>query len=310
MSDNALLKNYYNPKHPSSFGGENRIKASHNNVSASKIRDFLARQSCYTKHKRSRFNFERRPIILPGKNYMYQADLIVLHKLSKDNERNNYILTAIDCFSKYAYAVPIKTKSSANIIKAFKEIFTDKNKPRFISTDFGTEFFNKPVKAYLKTKNIVLFRNFSDKKACIVERFNQTLFQRLSKIFTHQRNNNYTKVLADVMYSYNHSKHRSIQMEPANVTKYNQFDAWLTLYRKHIDSKKVKRRPVFKIGQLVRIYRYKTIFSKGYDRTFTDELFKIIEIKNTHPITYILEDLNNEKIDGIFYKEELVKVLI
>ena len=64
-------------------------------------------------------------------------------------------------------------------------------------------------------------------------------------------------------------------------------------------------KPKFKVGNRVRIFKFKNKFEKGYKGYWTKEIFKIKEVKNTIPITYRLEDLDGEKILGSFYNNEL-----
>ena len=59
--------------------------------------------------------------------------------------------------------------------------------------------------------------------------------------------------------------------------------------------------------RIVRISKYKNIFAKGYTQNWSEEIFIIIKIKNTVPWTYVISDLNGERIDGIFYEKELQK---
>ena len=57
-------------------------------------------------------------------------------------------------------------------------------------------------------------------------------------------------------------------------------------------------------GFHVRISKYKNIFAKGYTQNWSEEVFVVSKIKNTVPWTYVISDLNGEKIDGRFYKKE------
>ena len=71
---------------------------------------------------------------------------------------------------------------------------------------------------------------------------------------------------------------------------------------------KTNRLPSLKIGDFVSIAQISTSFSKGYEPQFTDEIFKIIDIKTTIPrVSYELEDLNGEKTFGKSYPQELPK---
>ena len=53
--------------------------------------------------------------------------------------------------------------------------------------------------------------------------------------------------------------------------------------------------------------KYKNIFEKGYLSKWTEEVFKIVEVLRTNPITYVIMDSNGEIIKGSFYEQELLK---
>ena len=63
----------------------------------------------------------------------------------------------------------------------------------------------------------------------------------------------------------------------------------------------------FKLGDHVRISKYKNILAKGYTPNWSEEIFVISKIKNTVPWTYVVSDLNGEEITGSFYEKELQK---
>ena len=65
--------------------------------------------------------------------------------------------------------------------------------------------------------------------------------------------------------------------------------------------------PRFKVGDHVRISKYKNIFAKGYTPNWSEEVFVIKEVKNTVPWTYVISDLDGESIVGTFYEKELQK---
>ena len=65
--------------------------------------------------------------------------------------------------------------------------------------------------------------------------------------------------------------------------------------------------PKFKVGDHIRISKYKNIFAKGYTRNWSEEVFVITKIKNTVQWTYGINDLNGEEIIGSFYEKELQK---
>ena len=63
----------------------------------------------------------------------------------------------------------------------------------------------------------------------------------------------------------------------------------------------------FKVGNHVRIWKYKNIFAKGYTPNLSEEVFAIKKVKNTVPWAYVIHDLNGEDIVGTFYEKELQK---
>ena len=69
----------------------------------------------------------------------------------------------------------------------------------------------------------------------------------------------------------------------------------------------IKKYPKFKVGDHIRISKYKNIFGKGYAPNWSEEVFVISKIKNTVPWTYVINDLSGEKITGSFYEKELQK---
>ena len=68
-----------------------------------------------------------------------------------------------------------------------------------------------------------------------------------------------------------------------------------------------KKDPEFKVGDHVRISKYKNIFAKGYTPNWSEEIFVVSKIKNTVPRIYAINDLNGEEITGSFYVKELEK---
>ena len=85
-------------------------------------------------------------------------------------------------------------------------------------------------------------------------------------------------------------------MKPVDVKENTYID-----FKKEINDKD----PKFKVGDYVRISKYKTIFAKGYTPNWSAEIFMINRIKNTVPWTYVINDINGEEIIGTFYEKEL-----
>ena len=98
----------------------------------------------------------------------------VLREFSNENKDYIYLLKVIDIFSKYAWSIPLKTKTASKVTKAFESILT-KNHPKKLWIDQGSECYNKTFDKLLKSKNIEIYHTFNEGKAVVVERFNTTI---------------------------------------------------------------------------------------------------------------------------------------
>lgn len=304
---------YYDVSHPAGYSSINKLS----NIMKSKmtrkeVKNWLESQETYTLHKPVQRRFPRNKYILSNYNELWQADLSDLRSYSEYNDGYKYILCVIDVFSKYAFVRPMQKKNSDTIKKCFANIFSEaKATPRHLQSDKGTEFISKDVQNFLKSYNINYYTTHNpDIKASVVERFQRTLKMKMWRYFTHNNTYRYVDVLPDLLYSYNHSNHRSIKMRPCDVNSSNIMTVWRNLYDKenYKTSGKIFK-PKLKVGDNVRITKYKHIFKKGYETNWSDEIFVITSVIERSPwVVYTLKDLQNETITGTFYEKELQKV--
>jgi hypothetical protein len=298
-------KAFKNPEHPASFTAVDALYHAVNaKVSRKKIKEWLQSQEAYTLHRPARRRFPTNRVMVREMDQQFQADLVDMRSLSKENQGFKYILTCIDVLSKYAWAIPLKSKTGKAIIEGFEKIFQQR-RSKVLQTDKGTEFKNQDFQSYLKKMKVRFFTTESEKKASIVERFNRTLKSKMWKYFTYYNTRRYVDVLDKLIHSYNHTRHSSIKMKPALVTRENQQEVWNTLYK---DSGKKPTKFKFKVGESVRISRSKMVFEKGYEKNWTREIFFIHQRIARHPPVYQVADANGEVIKGTFYEQELQKV--
>ena len=243
----------------------------------------------------------------------WQADLCDMSFKAEDNDDHTFILTCIDCFSKYAWAIPLKSKHADEILRAFKEILKSGRKPKRLQTDKGKEFLNTKVQNFLRQHEIQFFTTESEKKASIVERFNRTMKGRTYKYFTAKNTYRYIDVLQSLVDGYNNTYHRSIKMKPALVRKRHQIAIRQHLYgvkksiRKGINKAKRSSSKSYKymIGDLVRIIKERLTFNRGYLPNWSEEIFLVYDRKSFKEPQYYLRDYNGEDIKGGFYEKEL-----
>jgi hypothetical protein len=231
-----------------------------------------------------------------------------MQEFSNQNSKYRYILTVIDVFSKFAWVQPLINKTSGSIINAFKLIFNDGRKPKFLRTDQGTEFKNQYFKNFMNRENIVHFTsNNKDVKCAVVERFNRTLKSRMFKYFTSKGTRKYIDILNDLVTAYNSSFHRSIKMSPIDVNHQNSNIVFFNLYGvKSINELKQKRSKVLLSPKtLVRKQYIFTPFDKSYYPNWTDQIFEV-ETAKSGPVktVYSISDDSSQK----YYPEQLQKV--
>ena len=128
-------------------------------------------------------------------------------------------------------------------------------KPNKIWVGKGSEFYNNSFKRWLKDNDIEMYSIPNEGKSAVAERFVRTLKTKIDKYMTSVSENEYIDKLDDIMGEYNNTYHRKIKMKPIDVKNNTYLDS----------KKKVNNEdPKFKVGDHVRISKYKNIFSKGY----------------------------------------------
>ena len=187
--------------------------------------------------------------------------------INKFNKGFRFLLCVIDIFSKYAWVVPLKDKKGISIVNAFQKILDDSNrKPNKIWVDKGSEFYNSSVKKWLKDNNIEMYSIHNEGKSVVTERFIRTLKTKIYKYMMSISKNVYIDKLDDTVNEYSNTYHRTIKMKPADVKDNTYID-----FKKEVNDKD----PKFKVGDHVRISKYRNIFAKGYIPNWSEEVFVI-----------------------------------
>ena len=252
-------------------------------------------------HKPVIKKINKRKVYLQFKDNIWGVDLEDMQSLSRKTKGIKYLLCAIDLYSKFAFVVPLKDKKGISIVNAFNKIIKQSNrKPNKICVDQGSEFYNCVFKKWLSDNDIIMYSTYNEGKSVVAERFIRTLKNKLYKHMTATGKNVYYDVLDDVVNEYNNTKHNTIKMKRKDVGDNK---------RVYIDEHNEKDRR-FKVGDRVRISKFKNIFAKGYTPNWSREIFIVDKINDTVPYTYNIKDLNGEEIIGSFYDRELQKSIL
>ena len=205
-------------------------------------------------HKPIIINFNKGKVHSPFIDNIWDADLADMQLISKFNKGFRFLLCVIDIYSKYARVITLKDKKCANV---FHEILKESNKkPSKIWVDKGSVFYNRSMKSWLEKNGIEMYSMHNEGKSVIAERFIRTLKNKIYKYMFHASvsKNVYIDKLDDIVNEYNNTYQNIIKMKPIDVKSNTYIES-----SKEINNKD----PKFKIGDTVRISKYKNI-SKGY----------------------------------------------
>jgi len=308
--DEEIKLNYKTPGHPIAYSNAKNIYRFYNGeVSLKRIKEILKTIESYSIHK----EFHKGPQNISFarfKRYQFQIDLCFLIDYAEWNDEVKYLLTVIDCFTRFAFIRTLKSKDSRSVLNEFKSIINDLDKkPMTIVCDKGSEFVNKSFKDYCKNEDMKLILPKSNLHASYVERFNRTIQNLIFRFMTENSTNRYIDHLDRILLTYNSRFHRMIGMSPFEAENNPQAELIINnlISKRDVDMKKVD--PILKIGDFVRISKQKDKFSRGYQPQSQIEIFRINSISTNKKIPlYYLVDENNENIEGGFYSYELTPV--
>lgn len=307
-----LENNYTKPGSPIAFSGISSLLKYYKGVLTGKeIAEVLFKFVSYSRHKETH-KIERNPFFIYKKRQQFQIDLVDVAQLSKDNNGIKYLLTCIDVFTRKAFVRPLKTKKAVEVSREFSEILRQAEEvPKNIFADKGSEIKNATFRKLCRDNGIKLMHAENEVHGAYVERFNRSLQVLIHKYLTEKDTSKYIDKLQDLVDTYNSRYHRMIQMSPDEGEKnYNQQKLFtiLNLRLSKIIKKYKNKKPKFKVGEHVRIKRWKYNFNRIYQEQFSEEVFKIVKIQRRKPIvTYSLQDLDEEEVDGTWYENELSK---
>ena len=181
-------------------------------------------------------------------------------------------------------------------MKDLKKILSYDRKPNKIWVDHGSEFYNNKFKSFLKENYIEMYSTHNEGKSLVAERFIKTLKNKIYKHITYIGKNVYFNDLDDTCKKCNNTVHSSITIKSKDVTD----DSFV----EHSEESN-KKDPKFKVGDNVRISKYKNIFAKGHTPNWSEEVFVVNKIQNTVPWTL----LSGEEIKGSFYGKNYKRLI-
>jgi hypothetical protein len=270
-------------------------------ISRVQVQEFLNNQEIHqlvTQVKKQRVN---KAIVTSKPFERWQADLVDVSKYKSPQNRNTtFLLTVIDCFSKYAWVMPLKTKQAISVASALEHVFASaKGAPLVLQTDNGGEF-EQEFERVLAQHSVIhaRSRSYNPQANGQIERFNGTFKRMIQSYMLANNTKTFVPKLPEMVLMYNQLLHTGIGQSPADA--HFKSELWPQVAKKiQTQAMKTKKRgkhfkqPPLNVGDTVRV----ALIHQAMDKpvTFwTKELYQVMAIIQAKEpwdaTTYILHD--------------------
>ncbi len=291
-------------------------------ISRRQIADFLKKQEVaqlYHPVKRTK-NIQSTILSEPFK--VVGVDLIDMQSSAFNGYE--YIFTAIDLFSRYAWCIPMQTKTADDSVKALrkllKEIKNTGKLPSVLRSDNGSEFISPKFKKELENNKIkqVLSTAGTPQSNGAIERFNGTIKRLIKMESTQEDNQDWVSQLPKLVENYNKTRNRSIGKAPLKVVS-----EWKDGNKKDMEAVKAKMEKsvsrknekaitsLIPVGSRVRL-KLKGDKHQKRDKLWTDEVYKVVKAvqprsKNMKAY-YLVENSEGEQMSDKLYGTDLLVI--
>ena len=274
-------------------------------VTRAQVMEWLKSQELYQRFKRTEASTTVKATVLKHPNIQIGIDLIDMQ--NKQYKGYNYILTAIDLFSKKAFACAMKNKTDGETAKCMKKILkqtSGSSQIKSIRSDNGPEFKGSMFTKLIKEKNIkhIFSLPYKPQSNGNIERFNGTLKRLINQVLKYNNSQDWVSVLDELVDNYNNTIHDTTKITPNDVD-----DADLKQIRSRIKKKvenKMHEADILNVGDKVRI---KVIDQKD-GTNWSRQLYTIAQVyrprKSVSKVQYVLEGDNKK-----YYYNDLQKIV-
>ena len=282
--DHLLRKIYYDPEmglqgaqslyqKAKEAARENQIDFS---IRRKDVEAWLKRQEVSQVHAPRKEVKHYYPIKSNYPDHIWQVDLLDVSAQAHNNHGVNFLLVAIDIFTRYAWVRQLRNKESKTVVAAFKNILAGENNetpsrsPEIVMSDNGSEFISRPWRKLLEEHDIKSsFAEVGDHhRMGIVERLNKTIRGVVTKYMTAYKTKAYVGILDKLIGNYNNTVHSSIGVKPKDADQQNAEGVLLHLDQikariKDKEDRAAKELTTFEIGDQVRSLKNRATFEKG-----------------------------------------------
>ena len=207
--------------------------------------------------------------------------------ISKFNKKIRFLLCVIDIFTKCAWIIPLKDERGITINNDFQKVLDEsKRKPNIIWIDKGSKSYNRTMKSEIEESEIEMYLTHDEGKSFVAGRFIKTSKNEIHKYMTSISKNMYIDKL-NIVNKYNNIYHTTIKKNPSALNQ---------AYILTLNKENNKEGSNFKVGDIVRISKYKNIFAKGFVPNWSEEVFVIKKVN-------VICDVKSEETAPTFYEK-------
>ena len=207
--------------------------------------------------------------------------------ISKFNKKIRFSLCVIDIFTKCAWIIPLKDERGITINNDFQKVLDEsKRKPNIIWIDKGSKSYNRTMKSEIEESEIEMYLTHDEGKSFVAGRFIKTSKNEIHKYMTSISKNMYIDKL-NIVNKYNNIYHTTIKKNPSALNQ---------AYILTLNKENNKEGSNFKVGDIVRISKYKNIFAKGFVPNWSEEVFVIKKVN-------VICDVKSEETAPTFYEK-------
>lgn len=251
-------------------------------------------------HRQTQFRYRgHNSWVSPRRLFELELDLIDLTAKAEENNGFRYALVAIDNFTKFAHAVPVKGKTPALLVEAMKEVLAKIGVPKQVYSDYEGSFENKAWVRLMNANGIKIIQTVGS--ANTVERFNRTLKTMLQTRLDAQglSRDLWVQELGPILRKYNDTVHTTIEMKPNEaILPSNELLVAFNLSKNAIKRRKY---PDLTIGDRVRVMLKKDTKRKGYMPRWSTETYKVTYEQGGD---FLVDDDKRR----VYHRHELLKV--
>ena len=246
-----------------------------NSITYKDVKEFLERQETKQVKKGYRsFN----SYVAKHKLEEIQIDIADFTLSASVNDGFRYCFVAIDVFTKFCHAVPIKNKERDESVRAMKEVLQRIGTPQQIFRDQEGAWSTPEWEELMRQHNI------HDMISSTPPPFAERMVQTVKNMVNDQRRGlgiaeqNWIEILPRILKKYNNTEHSTTKATPNNATRNDhQIDVHFNIKAK---AQFMRRYPPLNVGDDVRKYIKPDMTKKGYKPSWSGDVFKVLSIVN------------------------------